>query len=67
MVLHIREMIHRVGSLNRFKNIVNKALAAETSGKDLGFDNLKTMQGGQHGHAAQIVPQNSQYDTINSL
>ena len=65
MVLHVREMIHRVGNLDRFKKIVKMALTAESSLTGLGFG--KAMQGAQHAHATQPVPQNSQYDTMNAM
>jgi len=37
MVLHIREMIHRVGNFDRFKKIVRRALASDSSLKGLSF------------------------------
>ena len=43
MVKHVREMIHRVGSFDRFRKIVKKAIATESSSK--GLKNLKSMNG----------------------
>jgi hypothetical protein len=43
MVKHVREMIHRVGSFDRFRKIVNKAISTDSSGKSL--KKLKTMHG----------------------
>ena len=45
MVKHVREMIHRVGSFDRFRKIVKKAITSENSGKSL--EKLKTMHSGR--------------------
>ena len=48
MERHIREMIHRVGSFDVFRNIVKRAVTSESSGKSFGFEKLKTMRVSQH-------------------
>jgi hypothetical protein len=42
MVLHVREMIHRVGSYERFNKILKRAIASEGS-----LNDLWKMQGSQ--------------------
>jgi len=72
MVKHVREMIHRVGSFDRFRKIVNKAISTDSSGKNL--NKLKPMHGaqdirvGNHITAAtQILAPNPQADSIIAL
>jgi chorismate mutase len=43
MVKHVREMIHRVGSYDKFRKIVYKAVTTESSSNT--FKKLKTMHG----------------------
>jgi hypothetical protein len=45
MVKHVKEMIHRVGSYDKFRKIVYKAVTTESSGNTL--KKLKTMHGAQ--------------------
>jgi hypothetical protein len=35
MVKHVKEMIHRVGSFDKFRQIVKRAVTTENSGKSL--------------------------------
>ena len=72
MVKHVREMIHRVGSFDRFRKIVKKAIATESSGK--GLKNLKSINGSQDNRvgdqmtaASQMVVPSSQPDSIIAL
>jgi hypothetical protein len=45
MVKHVKEMIHRVGSYDKFRKIVYKAVTTESSGNTL--KKLKTIHGAQ--------------------
>ena len=45
MVKHVREIIHRMGSYDRFRSIVKKAITSDSSGKSL--KKLKTMHDAQ--------------------
>jgi len=72
MVKHVREMIHRVGSFERFRKIVKRAITTENSGKSL--EKLKTMPGvrdirtsDQIMTASQIAPPSAQPDTMIAL
>ena len=72
MVKHVREMIHRVGSFDRFRKIVKRAITLDSSGKSL--EKLKTMHGtrdirtgDQKTTASQIVAPIAQPDRMISL
>ena len=72
MVKHVREMIHRVGSFDRFRKIVKRAITTDSSGKSL--EKLKTMHGArdirtgdQTTTASQIVAPIAQPDRMISL
>jgi hypothetical protein len=72
MVKHVREMIHRVGSFDRFRKIVKRAITTENTGKS--FEKLKTMPGGrdirtgdQITTASQIAAPSAQPDTMIAL
>ena len=74
MVKHIREMIHRVGSFDRFRKIVSKA-AVISEGSRKGLKKLIAMHGAQDIRvgdritAATQMPgaPNSQSDSIIAL
>jgi hypothetical protein len=70
---HIREVIHRVGSFDVFRNIVKRAATSESSGKSLGFEKLKTMRVSQHLQSfdkisgEKIVSRSTQSESIYAL
>ena len=64
MVKHVREMIHRVGSFDRFRKIVKKAITTESSGK--GSKNLKSMNGAQDVRVGDQMTASSQMAATNS-
>jgi hypothetical protein len=72
MVKHVKEMIHRVGSYDKFRKIVYKAVTTESSGNAL--KKLKTMHGAEDVRssdqitaAAQMAAPNPQTDSIVAL
>ena len=72
MVKHVKEMIHRVGSFDKFRQIVKRAVTTENSGKSL--QKLKTMQSARDIRASdqitattQIAAPIAQADTMIAL